>query len=207
MKKIILAIVVLALLLGGYLYYRHMSGTPEYSLMQAAKAAHDHDAAAFGRYVDVESVTGNLVDQVAAQGSALGVLNPGGLAMKGALRFLKPQFTQAARREVDRYIETGSLEAAAAAAPKRAVNVSILGLAGKVVSPDSQFKGIKYSREEGEQALVGLEFTQPRYDTTVVVEVKMRNQGDYWQATEITNTGAILKHVARLEKNQLLQKK
>lgn len=204
MKKTVLILLLVALALGGYWYYRKLSTGPEYSLMQAYKAVTDHDAAAFERYVDVTSVTGSLVDQIASQGSALGVLNPGGMAMKGALRLLKPQLTEAARQEVKRYVETGSATAATEAAPKRLVNVSILGLADKVVGQGSSFKGVKYSREEGEQAFIGLEFTQPRYDTTLVLEVKMQDRGDHWQATEITNTGEILRHVARMEKQHLL---
>ncbi|RPD49271.1 DUF2939 domain-containing protein [Hymenobacter sediminis] len=203
MKKVLLTLLI-GLALGGYLYYRQLSTGPEYSLMQAAKAVHDHDPAAFERYVDVSSVTNSLVDDVTEQSSMLGMLNPGGFAMKGALRLLKPQIAKAARQEVQRYVETGSVEAAVADASKQVVNVSLLGLAGKVVSKDSQFKGIKYTKEEGEQALVGLEFTQPRYDTTLVLEVKMLNKGDYWQATEITNTTDILKHVTRMEKQHLL---
>ncbi|MET4107770.1 DUF2939 domain-containing protein [Hymenobacter sp. UYP22] len=204
MKKTVLILLMLALAAGGYWYYRKLSTGPEYSLMQAYKAVTDHDAAAFERYVDVTSVTGSLVDQVASQGSALGILNPGGMAMKGALRLLKPQLAQAARQEVKRYVETGSATAATEATPKRLVNVSILGLADKVVGQGSSFKGVKYSREEGEQAFIGLEFTQPRYDTTLVLEVKMQDRGDHWQATEITNTGEILQHVARMEKQHLL---
>ncbi|GAB2797178.1 hypothetical protein HNQ93_003974 [Hymenobacter luteus] len=203
MKKMIIALLLLGIAVGGYLYYRHISTGPEYSLMQAAKAVHDRDPAAFERYVDVSSVTSSLVDDITEQGSVLGMLNPGGFALKGALRLLKPQLAQAARQEVQRYVETGSVEAAASV-PKPIGNVSLLGLAGKVVSKDSQFKGIKYTKEEGEQALVGLEFTQPRYDTTLVLEVKMLNKGDYWQATEITNTAAILQHVTRMEKQHLL---
>ncbi|MDU0372183.1 hypothetical protein ACFPAF_17400 [Hymenobacter endophyticus] len=204
MKKTILILLLAALAVGGYWYYRKLSTGPEYSLMQAYKAVTDHDAAAFERYVDVTSVTGSLVDQVAGQSSALGLLNPGGIAMKGALRLLKPQLAQAARQEVKRYVETGSATAATEATPKRLGNVSILGLADKVVGQGSSFKGVKYSREEGEQAFIGLEFTQPRYDTTVVLEVKMQDRGDHWQATEITNTGEILRHVARMEKQHLL---
>lgn len=83
------------------------------------------------------------------------------------------------------------------------MDVSLNGLWNKVVSDSSQFKGVNYTREEGETAFVGLEFTQPRYDTTFVLEVKMQNQGDYWQATEITNTGDIFKGVARLQKQKL----
>lgn len=204
MKKILILLVLAAVGIGAYLYYYKVRTAPEYSLMQAYKAISDHDPAAFERYVDINSVTGSLVDDVAENGSALGVLNPGGMAMTGALRLLKPQLAQAARKEVQRYIETGSAEAAAAAAPNRLVNVSMLGLAGKVVGENSKFQGIAYSREEGEQALVGLEFTQPRYDTTMVLEVQMRKRGDYWQATEITNTGDILKQVARMEKRRLV---
>ncbi|MBT2556906.1 hypothetical protein J7E24_03860 [Hymenobacter sp. ISL-91] len=204
MKKLLILLILAAVGIGAYLYYYKVRTAPEYSLMQAYKAINDHDPATFERYVDVNSVTGSLVDEVAKNGSALGVLNPGGMAMTGALRLLKPQLTQAARKEVQRYIETGSVEAAAAAAPNRLVNVSMLGLAGKVVGENSKFQGIAYSREEGEQALVGLEFTQPRYDTTMVLEVQMRKRGDYWQATEITNTGAILQHVARMEKRRLV---
>lgn len=204
MKRLILLVVLVALAAGGYFYYQSLKASPKYALVQAANAVRTHNMADFERYVDVSSVTGSLVDQATTQGSALGVLNPGGMLFKGALRLMKPQLAQAARKELQRYIETGSVEAATAAAPDRLVNVSVLGLAGKVVHPDSQFKDIKYVTEQGEQALVGLEFTQPKYDTTLVVELKMRNQGDHWQVKEITNTGELLKHVARLEKKRLV---
>jgi hypothetical protein len=168
-------------------------------------AVQSHDMATFEKFVDVNSVTSHLVDDVAQQGSVLSSLVPGGsLAMGGAMRLLKPTLAKAAHKEVQRYVETGSLEAAAAAAPKHLVNVSLTGLASKVVSPDSQFKGIKYSREEGDNAFVGIEVSQPKYDTTMVVEVKMRRVEDHWQMTQITNSGQLLRQVARLEKKRLL---
>ncbi|MBD2713498.1 DUF2939 domain-containing protein [Microvirga sp. STR05] len=203
MKRLLILLVLVAMVAGGYFYYQSLKSGPKYSLMQAANAVRTHDVADFERYVDVSSVTGSLVDQVTNQGSALGLLNPGGMVFKGALRLMKPQLAQAARKELQHYIETGSVEAATAARPDKLVNVSMLGLAGKVVNPDSQFKDIKYVNEQGEQALVGLEFTQPKYDTTLVVELKMLNRGDHWQVTEITNSGELLKHVARLEKKKI----
>ncbi|UOQ73378.1 DUF2939 domain-containing protein [Hymenobacter cellulosilyticus] len=206
MKKIVLLLFLAVLGVGGYLYYRSLTTGPEYSLMQAAKATQNHDMAAFERYVDVSSVTGSLVDQVTSQSSALGLLNPGSFAFKGALRLLKPQLSKAAHKEIENYVQSGSLEAAAAAQPDRLVKVSLAGLASKVVSTDSQFKDIKYVNEQGENALVGIEITQPKYDTTMVIEVKMQDKGDYWQVKEITNTGELLKHVARLEKDRLLKR-
>ncbi|HEX8427445.1 DUF2939 domain-containing protein [Hymenobacter sp.] len=206
MKRIILLLLLVLVVVGGYFYYQSLKAGPKYALVQVANAARTHDMATFERYVDVNSVTGSLVDQVANQSSSLGLLNPGGIAFKSALRLLKPQLTQVVRKEVQQFVETGSLQGGAdALASKGMMNISLAGLAGKVASPDSKFKDVKYVKEEGEQALVGIEFTQPKYDTTMVVELKMLNRGDHWQVTEITNTGDLLKHVARLEKQRLLK--
>lgn len=205
MKKLLLLVVLLALGAAGYYYYRNLKNGPSGALLAAAAAVQTHDMVTFEKYVDVNSVTTHLVDDVVQQGSTLTSLLPGGsLMMGGAMRLLKPTLAKAAHMEVQRYVETGSLEAAAAAAPKRVVNVSLTGLVGKVVSPESEFKGVKYTREEGDNAFVGLEVTQPKYDTTMVVEVKMRRQGDHWQMTQITNSGELLRGVARLEKKRLL---
>lgn len=205
MKKLLLLVVLLALAAGGYYYYRSLKQGPSGALVSAAAAVQTHDMAMFEKYVDVNSVTTHLVDDVAQQSSALTSLLPGGsLAMGLGMKMLKPALAKAAHNEVQRYVETGSLEAAAAAAPKRMVNISLTGLASKVVGPESEFKGIKYTREEGDNAFVGLEVTQPKYDTTMVVEVKMRRQGDHWQLTQITNSGELLRGVARLEKKRLL---
>lgn len=209
MKKLVILVLVLALAGGGYYYYTSLKTGPQYALLQAAAATQTHDLATFERYVDVDALTGHLVDEVASQGSLLTALVPGGsLGMRGALRLLRPQLAKAAHQEVRRYVETGSLEAAEAAAPKRLVNLSFMGLASRVVSTDSKFKGIKYTTEKGNEALIGLEFTQPKYDTTMVLEVKMLKQADgHWQAKELTNMGALLRQVTRLEKQRLLGEK
>ena len=158
MKKLLLFVFLLALAGGGYYYYRTLKGGPSGSLVAAAAAVQTHDMASFEKYDDVSSVTSHLVDDMTQQSSALSSLLPGGsLLMGGAMKMLKPALAKAAHSEMQRYVETGSLEAAAAAAPKRLVNVSLTGLASKVVGPDSEFKGVKYTREEGDNAFVGLE--------------------------------------------------
>ena len=199
MKKLILLVLLAAIGIGGYLFYRSVRSGPKYSLMQAAKATQTHDMAEFERYVDVNSVTGSLVDQVAAQGADLGLPNFGGFALGGALQLLKPQLARAAHREIQAYVERGAAGAAQQAQRQGPMPVSVLGLASKVVSADSRFRNVKYVTEQGEQALVGLEFTEPKYDTTLVVELKMLNRGDHWQVTEITNTGELLRQTTRLE--------
>ena len=207
MKRLVLLLVLALVAVGGYFYYQSLKAGPKYALVQVANAARTHDMATFERYVDLNSVTGSLVDQVANQGPTLGLLNSEGLVFKSALRMLKPQLTQVVRKEVQQFVETGSLPGASpdAAMPKGLMNVSLAGLVGKVASSDSKFKDVKYVKEEGKQALIGIEFTQPEYDTTMVVELKMLNRDGHWQVTEITNTGDLLRHVARLEKRRMLK--
>jgi hypothetical protein len=206
MKRLLLLVILIALAAGGYYYYNSLKTGPTYALLQAAAATQTHDLKTFERYVDVDALTSHLADDVVNQGSVLTSLVPGGgLAMHSALHFLKPQLIKAAHKEVQRYVETGSLEAAAAAAPKRAVNLSLTGLAGRILGADSKYKGIKYTTEKGDEALVGLEFTRPQYDTTMVLEVKLLKQpDDYWQVKEITNTGELVRSIAHLEKSRLL---
>ena len=205
MKRLLLLVLLLILAAGGYYYFHYLRDTPVSALMQAARATQTHDVVTFERYVDVDALTDNAVDEVASHSALLGALVPGGgLALRGGLSLLKPQLAKAAHTEVRRFVETGSVEAAETNAPKRLVNVSLLGMAGRIVGPQSSFKGIKYTTERGDDAWVGIEFTQPRYDTTMVAEVMLQRQPDgRWQAKRISNLGAMLGQAARLEKRKL----
>ena len=73
MKRIIIYAILVALAVGGYLYFRSLSSSPQYSLAQAVKASQLHDVDDFERYVDVGSVAENLIDQAATQSEALGI--------------------------------------------------------------------------------------------------------------------------------------
>lgn len=205
MKRLLLLVLLLILAAGGYYYLHYLRNTPVSALMQAARATQTHDVVTFERYVDVDALTNNAVDEVASHSVLLGALVPGGgIALRGRLSLLKPQLAKAAHAEARRFVETGSVEAAEATAPRRLINVSLLGMAGRIVWPQSSFKGIKYTTERGNNAWVGIEFTQPRYDTTMIAEVMLQRQPDgRWQAKRISNLGAMLEQVARLEKRKL----
>lgn len=205
MKRVLPLLLLLALAGSAYYFY-FLRNTPVSALMQAARATQTHDFATFERFVDVDELTGGVVDDVTSHSALVTSLLPGsGLLLRSGLGLLKPQLTRAAHAEIKRYIETGSLEAAEAASPKRLVNASFLGLAGRIVGPGSSFKGIKSITEKGSDAWVGLEFTQPRSDTTMVVEVQLQRQPDgHWQAKRITNSTDLLQQIVRLEGKRLL---
>ena len=199
MKKTLLTIVLLALAVAsiGYWYYRGFGGGPKYALLQAAYAAQVHNAADFERYVDVESVTDKLVDQVAAQANTLQVANGSAAAVLQSLPLLKPMLRRTAHNEVRRYIETGTLPASS---QSPLPGVSVVGMAGQVLGAGGQFKGIRYVHEDGEQALVGVAFAQPAHDTTAIIELRMIDKGDHWQVTEITNARDLIRQAARRQK-------
>ncbi|MGI4833705.1 MAG: hypothetical protein ACRYFK_09615 [Janthinobacterium lividum] len=202
MKRLLFSVILLVLVAGGYYYFRYLRDTPIAALMQAVRATQTHDVTTFDRFVDVEAVTSGVLDDVASQSNLLGALVPGGgFALRGGLGLLKPQLAKAAHAEVERFVETGSVEAATAAAPKHLLNVSFLGLIGRVVGPGSSFKGIKYTTTTGDEARVGVEFTRPHYDTTLVADIVLQRQPDgHWQVKRIANTGALLRQAVRLEK-------
>ena len=68
MKKIISSAVIVVLVgLGGYAYY--FVGTPTYSLYKLKSAITDHDSVTFNKYVDIDRVVNNLVDQATSDNS------------------------------------------------------------------------------------------------------------------------------------------
>lgn len=202
MKRVVF-IVIAAVLIGGYLYYRSFISGPKYSLLQAKEAATNHNVEAFEKYVDIESLTGSLIDQAMQQSSLVSQLMPGLNIAEGSLNFIKPQLAHAARQEVQQYIETGEIDGGING---RRPLISIAAIAGAIIGEDSEFKEVAYTKEDGDHAYVGLKFTQPKYDTTMVIEIKMQDKGDYWQATELTNIGELLHHFTRLEKQRLLKR-
>lgn len=204
MKKILLIVLVIAAV-GGYFYYKNLTESPKYSLNLAKEAYEDHNMTEFEKYVNVETMVGGLVDNITQQRSLIGSLIPGTGIAKGLINLAKPQLAKVAKKEVQKMVETGSVDPAEMSGTGKKPLVSIAGIMNKIVSPESEFKGISYEKVEGSTALVGLEVTQPKYDTTMVVEVKMVNKGDYWQATELTNIGELIKNAARLEKKRLLE--
>lgn len=202
MKRIVFIVLAVALL-GGFLYYRSFISGPKYSLLQAKEAATSHNVEAFEKYVDIESLTGSLIDQATQQGGLVSQIIPGLSLAKNSLDFMKPQLAKAARIEVQQYIETGKINGGLSGHKPL---ISIAAIAGVIIGYGTEFKEVAYVKEDGDNAFVGLEFTQPKYDTTVVIEVKMQDKGDYWQATELTNIGDLLQKIARLEKQHLLDR-
>ncbi len=202
MKKLFLLLALVAI--SGFAYYHYYTTTPTYSLLRASAAVLAHDPAAFNHYIDVESVAGSLVEEVAQQDGPLGGRSVGSLLTSGLGAALKTVLAAEARREVNEYIETGSVRRART---EGSGGFSLAAMVGAIISDSAEFKGVAYEKTQaGGMAEVGLEFTQPRYDTTVLVKLRLADRGDHWQVKKIANVGEIIANVALLEKRRLISR-
>jgi hypothetical protein len=78
------------------------------------------------------------------------------------------------------------------------------GLSDIWLKTDSvSFKGIKAVEEDGKIATVSLEFDQPRFDTTLVLDIKMRDKGNHWQLFDITNVFDFVQTINSLEERRV----
>jgi len=183
-KKTIVLIVGLAIVVGtaGFLYYRYIS-SPEYSLGQIKRSFEEHDLTKFEKYVDSKTLIGGILDKTLSEMSEKSTATSKAEKLgedlgKGLINLMRPQVEELWTQQINKLVETGDIQ----------------GEKGKKGLDDiwnksdtASFKGIKEVKKDGKVATISLEFNQPRFDTTLVLDVKMRDKGSYWQLFDISN--------------------
>ena len=192
-RKILLLALALVACLIGYAAYRH---SIRFSLYQAYKAYKKHDITTFEKYVDLDGLLSNLIDDLTnIQGTDDSWLND---IIDGLVSVVKPQILPSIKQDVINLIEQGTHE-------QQASSVDGQNLFNTLINrylPHKNkklFRGISYTIRDGKIAYVGLLLFHPRYDTTLTLEVKMRNKGSYWQIASITNINSYIHSVDSLE--------
>ncbi|HEY4909847.1 MAG TPA: DUF2939 domain-containing protein [Methylomirabilota bacterium] len=113
-----------ALLLSALVVWYYLMGTPQYSLYRLAAAIHGHDAAAVGRFIDVdriaqaasETMAGDYLEHEPRAAQALEALGQGG-ARATAARALKPLVADRVRAEIAKMAREGDTARGALALP------------------------------------------------------------------------------------------
>ncbi len=203
MKKIIIVGLVIVLC-GGIFFYWKFTRSPRYSLWQAVKAVKQHDLASFEKYVDVEGMTSNLIDQMLKLGSDKGKVKDewgqlGEVFAKGLVAFLKPQLVKIAKQQISDYIEKGKFEEKKEGTKTEGIKFSLSDIWSKTRSEKKNFHGIKYVKREGKIVYIGLKLFQEEYNTTLILDLKMRNRGNYWQVAELSNLSEFINEINKLE--------
>ncbi|MFQ5714880.1 MAG: hypothetical protein ACE5GU_12690 [Candidatus Scalinduaceae bacterium] len=210
MKKIIIiatAITIIILGVGGYYYWKRTT-SPEYSLWQAKKAFEQHDLISFEKYVDIEGITSSLIGQILEisteqekpkdeweqLGESFG---------KGLVALLKPQLGKLAKQQVAEIVESGRFEEKKEDKTSEEPEFSLSEIWNKVGGEETGFQGIEYVEKEGKIAYIGLKFFQKKYNMDLILDLKMRDKGGYWQVAELSNFADYMKKMDELETKRI----
>lgn len=199
-KKTLIVIAGLTIIIGtaGFLYYRYIS-SPEYALGQIKSAYEQHDITKFEKYVDTKTLINGILDKTLNEMSEKSTATSeaeklGENLGKGLINLLRPQVEELWTQQINKLIETGNIDG----------DNSKKGLDELWTKNDTaSFKGIKEVKKDGKVATISLEFNQPRFDTTLVIDIKMRDKGSYWQLFDISNIFEFNKTVEALEERRV----
>jgi len=181
---------VITVLVGVAVYWQ-WTRLPPYSFWQAKKAVERHDLTSFEKYVDVEGLASSTVDQL-IENSYKQRPEPndpwsklGESMARGLVQLMKPRLVAAVKEQVVRFVEKGDF------GPRKSDSdgpqVSLKEIGKKTVGEKSKFQGIEYVKKQGSIAILGLKFLNAQDNAAVILDMKMRDRGGYWQITELSN--------------------
>jgi hypothetical protein len=158
----ILAALIMAAFVAGYLYWKSFEDTPQYSLAMLVDAARRGDQAGVDKYVDTSAVVDDFVPQIASKAAELygrGIPPQVIDRLKVVARPILPAVKERARAELPRVIR------------ERTDKFESVPFAGLVVGADRYLD----VAVEGDTALVRSKLPEHSF------EVKMRRTGREWQ--------------------------
>lgn len=203
--KIILPVLAL-LVAGSAVGYWHWTQTPTYSLRQIQKAFETHDVDKFEKYVDIESVSSRLIDDVMRHASKeseskSGAEGLGAAFAAGLVQLMKPRLVEIIQEQVARLVEEGNIEMPG----DEAGEATLQGISEKIGAGGQSFTGIRYTKQQGKVALIGIGFRNAQLDADLVLELKMRDRGSYWQLVEFSNLAELMEETKALEAARLTE--
>lgn len=203
MKKIlIISLSVIAIVAGGGFYY--YTTTPKYSLMKVVSAYKSHDLAAFKKYVAIDDLVSSLIDESMAAAMKDNEYEASSKFAEGFAKIIKPAITKAGIKEIEKLVETGDFSSTKDTKEKPKMSFDEI-LKGKKFKANN-FHGVEYTKKDGKIALVGLKFRDARLSEDFVFDIKMRDQGSYWQVVSVENYGEILSKSKKIEKEILAER-
>lgn len=187
------------------MYWNYMR-SPQYSLWMAAKAIKQHDITTFEKYTDVDGLSSRLIDQIMEQATQNNSSpknrweQVGEALAKGFVGMIKPRMVESAKEQIERYIENGEFENSSTASEEKSPStVPLKEVYSKIAGEKDGFRGIQYIKKDGKIASVGLGFYREDYDKMLVLDLKMRDKGGYWQIAEISNFTDLIRQANELE--------
>lgn len=204
MKKLAGVGIALVILSGAGSYlYRQMATSPEYSLWKIYTAIEQHDLTSFNQYVDLDGALGSVVDLVIKQTLAKSrpedpAAEPGQEPAIGPAQLMRPRLIEVGKKAISDAIETGDF--GTIKNNDSSSDKMLLGMLKSVGNKQNSFEGIEYVKSDGNTAVVGVNIRQKEKNSDLILELKMRNMGDYWQLAMVNNMADVLQKLEDLKK-------
>lgn len=200
LKMFGLTILALAIIAVGW-YFLYFTQTPEYSINAVRESIVKHDVSTFKKHVDLDSLLGRGYDDVIAAAIAtdekLAKDNFSKNLIEGLAKMFKGMVIAEGKDGILRYVETGKWEKDDAKKPPQQAQKSNTPSAKNVTEQtglsDATFKGIAYSKQDGNIANVGAKVLLKDSNQEVIIDAKLRKLSDgTWQIVEISNLKDII---------------
>jgi hypothetical protein len=187
---------------GGGLYW-YGTKSPLYSLWQAQRAFRHHHLTAFQKYVDSETLTGRMIDQMTAA-NAEAAEKTGNLwdqlvqkLAQGLAPALKPQLVKRLKEQLEAYVVTGKFEVNQSDSDKEFFTLEHLYQMGG--GERVELRGIAFVKTEQQTAVVGLALRHKVHQTPLLLELKLEERGGYWQVVGFNNLPEYLEKLTAVE--------
>jgi hypothetical protein len=208
--KIIAISTVGILLIGSVIALLYWIQTPTHSFHQILDALETHDVTQFEQYVDIESVSSRLVDDVMSMALAEDQQKSeaeelGSAFAAGLLQMMKPSLVALIHEQVTRLVENGNFGSVSGQTESDATDVDLGDMAENIGAGADSFQGITYVKKSGKIAHVGLTFSNSELESDIVLELMMRDVGKHWQLAEFSNLVSLLEAISQLEAEKLAE--
>ena len=198
MRLFLVLVLVIGLPLGGW-YWCYMS-TPQYTIDQIEKALVGHDVNRVREYVNLNTVSENVVDEALSK-PVLSTMGSN-LLMKwmfsAASGLFKKELVAGVEQELVDYVKTGSFNAASDTANKAkdsedSRGLHLLGLLDRFLALGKlQYKGVESVETSEDVGLITLRMVPAKSDKELLVKLQITKVDGKWRVDRVKNLQDVL---------------
>lgn len=203
-RKFFYLLFLVVVIIAALLYWRAII-SPQYSLKQLEKVIAKNDQLAFDKYVDLDKVIDNAIDQIWQYYTTVdeGIANRrwveiGNDIGYGLLSLMKPNLNETIKKEVYRYISGKDSEEKDFTRDNNLSAVFARMIKEKLNPEKWEFQSINYSKIENNASFLILTYYDEIRGSNFLVEMKMVNMNGFWQINEITNIAQLFNMFSRI---------
>jgi hypothetical protein len=183
---ILLSTILLGTLVGLVVWWQYTL-TPEYSFRRLCRAIARRDPAGFGQFVNMAAVSGEVLDAlpelVSRSWTRIDIGELGPVLAERLATLFRPQLAEALTRAGSDWAGTGNWP---------------------LVDPGRfRFRGFRVLQRGRREAVLGVTFDFPQYDTVLQLGLRMRRQASYWQAVGFTDPDGFRDQLVDLERQRV----